>query len=381
MPPCDTASGTGLARSRGGEMTRRSRFGSIRKLPSGRYQARYVIPGTERTVNAPMTYTTKQDAETWLTTQRADLARGTWKPPTARRPLTLSEYAERWLAERDLRPRTASHYRRILERFLLPTLGDMPLPKITPETVRTWHARIVTGPVYRAHAYNLLRTITRTAAEDGLIPASPCMIRKAGTAKRTRKIKLATLNELALVVEATPPQYRLLVLLCAWCALRYGEVAELRRKDVDLRNGVLKVRRGVSWAAGETIIGAPKSDAGSRDVAIPPHLTPLIKAHLKEHAGIELLFPSRRGRQMRHQDFWPYWKIAREAAGRPDLHVHDLRHLGAVLAAQSGATLKELMARLGHSTADMAMQYQHVARGRDAEIAAALSKIANGDSR
>jgi integrase len=356
-------------------MTQRSRFGQVRKLPSGRFQARYTIPGTDRRTAAPMTFQSKLGAETWLSVQRADLARGTWKPPTPRRPLTLAEYADRWLTERDLRPCTVAHYRRILHRFLLPPLGDVPLSKITPEIVRTWYARLVTGPVYRNHAYAVLRSIMRTAVDDGLISASPCVIRGAGVVKRSRDLKLATLDELATIVDATPPAYRLLVLLCAWCALRYGEVAELRRHDVDLKAGVLKIRRGVSWAEGETIIGRPKADS-VRDVSIPPHLLPVIKAHLKEHAGLELLFPSRRGHQMRHQDFWPVWTLAREAAGRPDLRVHDLRHLGAVLAAQSGATLKELMARLGHSTADMALRYQHVAKGRDAEIAEALSRLA-----
>jgi integrase len=67
---------------------------------------------------------------------------------------------------------------------------------------------------------------------------------------------------------------------------------------------------------------------------------------------------------------------ARQAAGRPDLRWHDLRHLGAVLAASTGASLAELMARLGHSTPQAAMRYQHASRGRDKEIAAALSKIA-----
>src|SRR5437588_873960 len=94
----------------------------------------------------------------------------------------------------------------------------------------------------------------------------------------------------------------------------------------------------------------PASPAPPWTTGRPPHLLPLIRDHLRDHAGIELLFPSPRGRQMRHQEFWPHWQVAREAAGRPDLHVHDLRHLGATLAAQSGATLKELMARLGHST-------------------------------
>jgi integrase len=69
---------------------------------------------------------------------------------------------------------------------------------------------------------------------------------------------------------------------------------------------------------------------------------------------------------------------AREAAGRPDLRFHDLRHTGAVLAAATGATLAELMSRLGHSTAGAALRYQHAAAGRDKVIAAALSKLAGG---
>jgi integrase len=363
-------------------MAKRSTFGSIRRLPSGRYQARYTIPGTDRLVAAPITYQTRLDAETWLSTQRADLARGTWKQPGDRSPITLGEYAERWLLERNLRPRTAGHYRRILDRFLLPTLGDVPLAKLNPEMVRTWHARIVTGPVYKAHAYNLLRTITRTAVEDQLIDASPCVIKGAGRVKRSRQIKLPTLDDLATIVNAMDERYRLLVLLGAWCALRYGELAELRRKDIAAAGGVIRVRRGVTWVQGEAIVGPPKSAAGVRDVAIPPHLLPLLKAHLAEHAqwGKDgLLFPSPRGHQMRHQDFWPHWNLARDAAGRPDLREHDLRHLGAVLAAQSGATIKELMARLGHSTPDMAMAYQHAAGERDQQIAAALSKLATGD--
>jgi integrase len=69
---------------------------------------------------------------------------------------------------------------------------------------------------------------------------------------------------------------------------------------------------------------------------------------------------------------------ARRTAGRPDLRFHDLRHTGAVLAAQTGATLAELMARLGHSTLGAALRYQHAAAGRDAQIAVALSRITNG---
>jgi len=78
---------------------------------------------------------------------------------------------------------------------------------------------------------------------------------------------------------------------------------------------------------------------------------------------------------MHPRTFGKRFDAARAAAGRPDLHFHDLRHTGAVLAAQTGATLAELMARLGHSTPGAAMRYQHAAAGRDKAIAEALSRL------
>ncbi|HZC89677.1 MAG TPA: tyrosine-type recombinase/integrase, partial [Mycobacterium sp.] len=89
-----------------------------------------------------------------------------------------------------------------------------------------------------------------------------------------------------------------------------------------------------------------------------------------------LLFGDDDGTHLRADRYRVHWEKARKAIGKPHLWVHDLRHVGAVLAAQSGATTAELMHRLGHTTPEMALRYQHVAEGRDAEIAARLSKLA-----
>jgi integrase len=95
-----------------------------------------------------------------------------------------------------------------------------------------------------------------------------------------------------------------------------------------------------------------------------------------------LLFPhsiEEPTRHMTHPRYYGRFHVpAREAAGRPDLRFHDLRHTGATMAAQTGATLAELMGRLGHSTPGAALRYQHAAQGRDAEIARLLSKMAEG---
>jgi integrase len=108
---------------------------------------------------------------------------------------------------------------------------------------------------------------------------------------------------------------------------------------------------------------------------------PALKAHLRDHAQVGrdgLIFPAHNGGHLAPATLYRVFYPARAAACRPDLRFHDLRHTGAVLAAATGATLAELMARLGHSTPGAAMRYQHAAQERDKVIAEALSKLANG---
>lgn len=364
-----------------GKKVGKEAFGSLRILPSGRHQARYTGPDQQEH-KAPLTFDTHGDAAAWLSAVRTDIQRGIWKPTSGNgdRPMTFGEYSDIWLAERDLRPRTHEHYKDLLERQIKPTFARIAVRDISPEAVRRWHAtNATTTPTQRAHAYALLRTILNTAVSDDIRADNPCRIRGAGQAKRVRKIKPASLDELTVLVDAMPERYRLLTLLAAWTQLRFGELAELRRKDVDTKNGVLHVRRGVVRAEGHTIVGRPKSEAGVRDVAIPPHLMPMVRAHLSDQitGGRDgLLFTSGTGAQLTPSTLYKSYYPAREKAGRPDLRWHDLRHTGAVLAASTGATLAELMARLGHSTPGAALRYQHAAQGRDAEIAKALSKLA-----
>ena len=175
-----------------------------------------------------------------------------------------------------------------------------------------------------------------------------------------------------------PEKYRLMVLLASWCAMRFGELAELRRSDIDVTNGIIRVRRGVTRVGGQAIVGTPKSLAGIRDIVIPPHLLPIVTAHLVRYTPARdgLLFPAQNGGHLSPGTLQGPYERARALAGRPDLRFHDLRHTGAVLAAATGATLAELMARLGHSTAGAAMRYQHAAQDRDRAIAEALSRMA-----
>lgn len=356
------------------------------KLPSGRYRTLYYGPDGKagRRYKAPTTFTTKGAARKWLATVQADIIRKTWLPPADQQPatpaLTLAAYAKQWMDTRDLKDRTREHYQMLLDDHLLPPLGRLPLDSITADDVRAWHAKMGgKTPTLRAHAYGLLRTIMGSAASDGKIPANPCVIRGAGTTSRVHKIRPATLPELAALTEAMPEQYRAMILLASWCALRFGELTELRRRDIDLTDEVIHVERGVVRAGGDFQVTTPKSEAGIRDVTIPPHLLPALEEHLTKLVGEEpdsLLFPAKNGRHLAPATLYRRFYTARAKAGRPDLRFHDLRHSGAVLAAATCATLAELMGRLGHSTPAAALRYQHVAGGRDKEIAQLLSKLA-----
>jgi integrase len=367
-------------------------FGNVRQLPSGRYQVRYTGPdGITRTGRTPdgraLTFDSRQYADAYLSGVRTDIQRGKWvspDAPKAARPVTLRAYSETWLAGRDLSESTRLLYKVTLGKQILPALGDVPVTGITPAAVREWHATLrgETGPTQRAHAYSLLRTIMNTALADDMIPANPCRVRGAGSAKRARTIREASLAELEALARAMPERYRLMVLLAAWCALRFGELAELRRSDIDVASAVIHVRRGVVRTGSGRTVKDPKSEAGKRDVNIPPHLMPAVKAHLRDHVSASrdaLIFPAAAGGHMAPSSLYAVYHPAREAAGRPDLRFHDLRHTGAVLAAATGATLAELMARLGHSTVSAAMRYQHASQDRDKVIAAALSDLAGGD--
>jgi integrase len=312
--------------------------------------------------------------------------------------ISFGDYAANWLAGRHvagrpIKPRTRAHYQDILDGHLVPVFGSRPLTAITAADVRGWHAiTLIDRPTLRSHAYSLLSSIMGSAVRDELIGANPCRIVGAGRAQRVVKIKPATVEEISALAAAMPDRLALMVLLASWCALRFGETVELRRKDIDLSGEVIRIRRAAVRVGGSFEVGDPKTQSSIRDVDIPPHLIPVIEDHLAKHVGRSrdsLLFPAGDQRQTRNLNLTSddrhlqpstlsrHWYRARDAAGRPDLRWHDLRHSGAVLAAATGASLAELMERLGHSTPTAAMRYQHAAKGRGREIAALLSKLAN----
>ncbi len=363
-------------------------FGSIRLLPSGRYQARY--PGPDgRLRAAPQTFETKADASQFLSGVETDMLRGQWNDPRAG-ATSLRLYADAWLAERRVKgrpmaPRTRDTYRHSLDAWILPTLGDLPLTKITPAVVRKWHAETsaATGVTATRQAYALLRAILNTAIADDLILRNPCRIRGAGQPHSPER-PLADLETVTKLVDAMPAHLRCLVIVAFWAHARLGELLGLQRGDVDLTAGTIRIERQVVEVDDiGPVVTEPK--VGSRRlVHLPEPAVDALREHLLQRGPAlptARIFTRPNGGELRAHHVHHAWQAARKKVGVEELHFHDLRHAGLTLSAQTGATLAEVMRRAGHVSSAAAIRYQHAADKRDAEIARRMSAVARSRGR
>ena len=308
------------------------------------------------------------------------------------------DYQAQWLAARELKPKTVEHYTGILQRWILPHFGAWRLDEITVASVRSWYATLPSQtPTMRAQSYSLFRAILQTAWQDDLIEANPCRIRGGGSARRSGHTDVPTMAQVQALADEmgvthdrarkttrvlADGKYKMMTLVAAWCGLRFGETTELRRHDVVMEAAVpvvIRVRRAVVRVDGKYVVGEPKSEAGQREVTIPPHIRAEFADYLSRlPAGLQtLLFPgTRNGEHMAPSSLYKPFYRARETVGLDGLRWHDLRHFSATIAAQTGATVAELQSRLGHSTTQAAMRYQHAAKDRDAVIAESMSRLA-----
>lgn len=191
-----------------------------------------------------------------------------------------------------------------------------------------------------AKCYRLLRTLLGTAVEDGLIARNPCVIKGAGV-ERSPERPVASIDEVYRIAAAAEPRYSMLVLLGTFTSLRFGELAALTRRNVDLETGLITVTKAVSELNdGTRSLDEPKTAAGRRTVAVPRILLDELRDHLDvyaetgRHGGV---FVGPHGGPLRRSNWSKAWRQTVAALDLDHLHFHDLRHTGNTLAAATGA--------------------------------------------
>ena len=255
---------------------------------------------------------------------------------------------------------------------------------MTLSEIKAWRASLdPKTESTNAAAYRLLRSLLQAAEEEELIDRAPPKIRGASSAPVKHVAVPATLDEIAVIIDAMPERLRLLIVLAAFVGLREGELLELRRSDVDGVTGRINVTRKVDKDVDPggrrglpelrpSRSARPRPRAASRTVHVPPPFLPMLQKHLLEHTAAGpagLLFPGDRTDHMSVRYLMDRYRPAREAAGRPDLTIHHLRHTALTLAGQHGATAAELQARAGHASQAAMAIYQHATLDRDKALA------------
>lgn len=399
-------------RARGRRRARRS-FGSVERLPSGRFRARVIGPDG-RYVSAPTTFATRTDAAVWIDAQHADLVRGTWQAPVKPSASeSVAAYVTRWITEHpSARESTKELYRGLLRTCIAPMLGQVAVSRVTPAVVRRWHhalgeqlaadaharrdalaakgrqgsaASVRDGAARQAQAYRLLRAAMTTAVADGLVQANPCTLRGAGTPRRAvgrdRPVseRLLSPTQVAAAAAAMPARYQVFVLMAAWSGLRQGELLALARADLDLDAAPARVsvRKAIRRTdTGQYRLDVPKTASSVRVVTLPAPLAAALREHLKVFVPDQpaaRVFTTSTGTIPARSNLGDTWHRACAAAGVPQVRLHDLRHVAQVFAAEAGATLPELMARLGHATPAAAMVYLHARIERDLALTQSLA--------
>lgn len=364
---------------------RRRQMGAIDRLPSGRWRVRLDDPASSKRVSIG-TWEHRRDAERALAAATADQDRGAWVAPEDGR-LTLAEFAPGWLATRlttrgePLRPRVQELYEGYLRLHILPTLGAVPLGRLTTATVRRWYASLLADGPGRstvAKCYRLLRAMLNTAVEDRHLVVNPCAIKGAGI-EPCEERKIPSVAQVLALADAITPRFRALVLLAAFGGLRRGELLGLRRSDLNLLHRTLDVRvQRQQSRTGAALVGPPKTAAGRRSLSIPLELIPELEVHLSSWSGSGpdgLVFVGEKGGPVSSGVLQKEWAKARASVGLDGLHLHDLRHVAGTLAAATGASTKEIMRRLGHATQEAALRYQHATDERDRILAAGIDRL------
>jgi integrase len=362
-------------------MSKRRSFGHIRQLKSKNYQASYIAPDGARH-NAPHTFQTKRDASAWLALEETKISKGLWATAgsdevRSKIPRNFKDYCLRHIKIQStfhgnmLRKSTQDLYRRLLAT----KLGEfchLDVNQIDAPMISEWWAEAIAGgkKTSSSKAYKLLKAVMNRAVGEKLIPSNPCMVRGAQTAISSKPIGVPDEDEVAQIAKNINKRYTEMVVICAYGGFRFGEVTELRRKDVriieypDKRQVEITVSRAVTNTTSGFVVDKPKSTAGIRTVQISSKLTWVVERVLDRLSADPeaLLFPSATGCHLRHDVFMNSWRPALKRSGLEGKNFtpHSLRHFAGTYYHRAGANIPELKAWLGDASTSAVMRYAHI---------------------
>jgi integrase len=356
-------------------------FGSIDRLPSGRWRARYRDASGR---GHSRVFKTKADASAFLATIETDLLRGDWNDPRLN-GVPMHDWAQQWFeTTAHLKPKTRVEYESNLRNHVLPFFGDRPVGAIDAVGVRQFVSALRAdglehGTVKKAKA--VLSMVLGAAAEAGAIKANPCANVRIGRAARREMVFLSA-DEVEALANAIVEPYGTLVRFAAYTGLRAGEIAALRVGRLNLLHRSVEVAESLSIIPQQGFVFGPTKNYQRRTVPLPAFLVDEVAEHLatRGRPGRDaLVFTSPNGAPLRQHHF--YWRCFKPAIERAGLDVqprfHDLRHTCVALLIAEGAHQLTIMRRLGHSSIQVTLDtYGHMFPELEEDVTQRLDAVA-----
>jgi integrase len=321
--------------------------------------------------------------------------------------LTVADWMDHWLERivprTDARPSTAKAYRTAVTHYIKPLLGHRQLDRLTPEHIdEAWEQLLENGNPNKPAAervplspntvhltHTILRRALKVAVQRRRLKMNPAGTESMDAPPRSEKevepIPPAEVEKILAAAEGTPYGARWSVALAL--GLRPGEALGLRWTDVDLEEGVLRVRQQMQRVTGKGLVASePKSEKGKRPMKLPATLVAELKAHRRMQNEARLLagdhwtdtglvFTLADGRAVDAKLDRRRWHTLLERAGVPSRRLYDARHSAGTMLLLKGVAPRVAMALLGHSQISMTMRYQHAI---DPALVDAAEKIEAG---
>nr|WP_318623062.1 tyrosine-type recombinase/integrase [Mycolicibacterium sp. D5.8-2] len=305
--------------------------------------------------------------------------------------MKLGEYAREWLdSKHKLKPSTRARYEVVLSTFI-GEHSQIPLGDISRQLVREWVLDLSANhaPASVHKTVGVLRQVLAMAVRENRLVTNPVDGVELPSVQAVEQ-RFLTLEQLHSLAEAAG-DHRALVYVMGTCGLRFGEVAELRWRDLDLQKLQIRVTRSVALVDSKFVVGSPKNGKG-RTVSLPAFVADL----LTPGDADALLFPDSTGGYMRGTNVRRRWwaeavsaaklfpRTVRGNDGRDtvlyEFKIHELRHTAASLAIQGGANIKSLQNMLGHESAALTLdRYGHL-YGSDVEaVGVAINALLTRD--
>lgn len=312
------------------------------------------------------------EASAWLDEEKRLIKDGEWTPVNMREAnrernsVLFSEYAIDFVKNKKIKESTRNKYFESLENHLLPVFGDMRIKSITRNIVKDWYDEQPKN-VAVFNAYGLLSQILGNASKrhgeiEPLIKENPCCLEDVSRPKKKHSTVIPSEEQLGELISHVEERFKLAEYIIGFLGLRIGEVLALQRRDIDLKNNILHVRRSLIEVRDEetqkvkTIVGDTKSETSHRDLNIPEAAKPMFEKQLKEYTSKEadaFIFTTEG-----HTNFVKpsnfrdrvHNKARKQVEGLEEYWPHDGRHATCVYMRDADNTsLNVVSKQLGHS--------------------------------